>query len=223
MKAQSLLLILILSMIGCASTPRTLASLPFKSCHEDTVRQELRSKELQDLVKADQEDRALPPEKMQWEQVLPRDENRRKRVGEIFGEGCFKDSKDYAAAALIYQHGNTPDHFYQTFLWAKKALDLGDPSQSRLMVMGLDRYLVNIGHKQLFATQANKPGNECWCMEEVEKSYPEKDRVKFAKTGLQEAMQWVNSLNSNQASCMPAKICSKRLLDSKSGTVPGFW
>jgi hypothetical protein len=223
MNASIILLLAALTIAGCASAPRSPAGLPFKLCQEDLPRQELRSKELQDIAKADQNDRSVSPEKINWDQVLPRDEARRKRVGEIFGEGCFKTAQDYAAAALVYQHGNTPDHFYQTFLWAKKSLDLGDASQSRLMVMGLDRYLVAIGHKQLFATQAFKPGNDCWCMEEIEKSYSGKDRVKFAQTGLKEAMKWVDSLNSNQASCLPAKICSKHLLDSKRGTVPGFW
>lgn len=224
MKENNLLLLLILLITGCASvSPRVLANTLFMSCQNDPVRQELRSKELQALVKADQDDRVVPADKTNWEQVLPKDEARRMRVGEIFGEGCFKDAKDYAAAALIYQHGNTPDHFYQTFLWAKKAVDLGDTSQSRLMAMGLDRYLVNIGHKQLFATQATKPANGCWCLEGVERSYPEKNRLKFAQKSLQEALQWVDSLNNNQPGCQSTKICLKHLLDSKSGMIPGFW
>lgn len=149
---------------------------------------------------------------------------RRKRVGEIFGEGCFESSQDYAAAALVYQHGNVPDHFFQTFIWAKKAVDLGDASQSRLMVMGLDRYLVNIGHKQLFATQASKPTmNDCWCLEEIEVTFPDERRKAQSGKSLKEAFEWVDQLNSSAPSCKPSKYCQKSLKDSKAGIVPGFW
>lgn len=223
MKLYSFLIFAILTATACVTTKRAVANQPYLQCQDDSARQELRSKELQEIVKADQDDREIPADKINWEQILPKDEARRKRIGEIFGEGCFKHAKDYAAAALVYQHGNVPDHFYQTFLWAKKAIELGDPSQSRLMAMGLDRYLVNIGHKQLFATQATKPTNECWCLEEVEKSYPENERLKIAQKSTQDALQWVDSLNNGQAGCKPAKFCQKNLKDSKRGTVPGFW
>lgn len=214
------LIMSLLFLTGCTTIPAR-ADSTFKQCPDDPERQALRSQELQTLVKADQDDRIDP---IDWVRVLPRDEARRKRIGEIFGEGCFKTAEDYAAAALVYQHGNIPDHFFQTFLWAKKAVELGDSSQKRLMAMGVDRYLVNIGHKQLFATQASKPTmNDCWCLEEVEKSFPEKTRVELAQKSLAEMFQWVDSLNKDQSSCKPAKFCAKQLKDSPRGTVPGFW
>lgn len=212
---------LCLIFTGCASVPQAQADSSFKQCPDDPERQALRSQELQRLVKEDQDDR-IPP--VDWQRVLPRDEARRKSVGEIFGEGCFKTAEDYAAAALVYQHGNVPDHFFQTFLWAKRAVELGDSSQKRLMAMGMDRYLVNIGHKQLFATQASKPATQaCWCLEELEKSFPEKRRVELAQKSLIEALQWVDSLNKDQSTCGPAKFCAKGFKDSPRGTVPGFW
>jgi hypothetical protein len=218
---MKLMLFHILFLAGCANLPKAQATSSFKHCHEDPEKQAARSQELQTLVKEDQSDRTPP---IDWQRVLPRDEARRKRIGEIFGEGCFKSAQDYAAAALVYQHGNIPDHFFQTYLWAKRAVELGDSSQKRLMAMGIDRYLVNIGHKQLFATQASKPTmNDCWCLEELEKSFPEKKRVELAQKSLAEALQWVDSLNENQPSCKPAKFCTKGLKDSPRGTVPGFW
>lgn len=215
------MLLSILFLTGCASVTQVQASSSFKHCHEDPERQAVRSQELRKLVKEDQSDRTPP---IDWQRVSPRDEARRKRVGEIFGEGCFRSTEDYAAAALVYQHGNVPDHFFQTYLWAKRAVELGDSSQKRLMAMGIDRYLVNIGHKQLFATQASKPTmNDCWCLEELEKSFPEKKRVELSQKSLAEALQWVDSLNENRLSCKPAKFCTKGLKDSPRGTVPGFW
>lgn len=220
---MKLYVVVFLSLLGsgCATVPQAQASSGFKSCLEDSERQTLRSRELQTLVKEDQDDRTPP---IDWVRVLPRDEARRKRIGEIFGEGCFKTAKDYGAAALVYQHGNVPDHFFQTFLWAKRAVELGDASQNRLMAMGIDRYLVNIGHKQLFATQASKPAlNDCWCLEDLEKSFPEKMRVELVQKSLSEALQWVDSLNEGKPACRPAKFCAKSLKDSPRGTVAGFW
>jgi hypothetical protein len=197
------------------------ATPAFLPCPSDPARLKARSDELQAIVKQDQQDRTEP---INWEKVSPRDEARRKRIGEIFGEGCFKEAQDYAAAALVFQHGVLPDHFLQTFFWARKAVELGDPSQTRLMVMGLDRYLVNSGHMQLFATQASKQDtDDCWCMEEIEKSYSEKDRQQYAGKSLAEAMAWVDSLNKNSPKCKPTKICAKNLKASPRGTIPGFW
>ena len=70
-------------------------------------------------------------------------------------------------------------HF--THLWAKKAIELGDPSHiqeirdnKKLLAEGIDRYLVNSNQKQLCGTQFSKPSldpKDCWCIEEVEKSF----------------------------------------------------
>jgi hypothetical protein len=38
------------------------------------------------------------------QEMVKNDVLRRKRVGEIFGEGCFSKAQDFAAAALVYQH-----------------------------------------------------------------------------------------------------------------------
>lgn len=194
----------------------------FVDCLFDPPRQKMRSEELQTIVSEDQTDRTPP---INWEAVSPRDESRRKRVGEIFGEGCFKYAKDYAAAALVYQHGNHPDHFFQTFLWAKKSVDLGDSSQKWLMAAGIDRYLINTGHKQLFATQATKHNinDECWCLEETESTFPESMRITYTKKTLKDQLDWVDSLNNKTKNCMPTPICKRNLSESPSGIVPGFW
>jgi hypothetical protein len=218
MKFEKLLLILILTNSAFARAEM------FRTCDQDSIRQQSRSRELQEIVKADQEDRSGPFDSIDWFKILPRDEARRKRVGEIFGEGCFKTAADYSAAALVYQHGNIPDHFFQTFLWAKKAVELGDPSQMWLMAAGIDRYLVNIGSKQLFATQASIPSEEkCWCLDPVENSFPEARRVEYAKRGMTAALQWVNELNKDKPGCEKASICNLTRKNSPVGSVPGFW
>lgn len=197
-----------------------LSRVTFADTCTDEIRS-TRSKELQEIVSADQAERKngfpLP------EGIQERDQKRRMRVGEIFGEGCMSTSADFSAAALVYQHGNSADHFFQTYIWAKRAVDLGDISQKRLMALGIDRYLINIGKKQLFGSQAYKLVNEkCWCLQPVETTFSEKLRSEYLGRTLEESLSWVDSLNlSNQ--CPKAQYCSTKLDDSPIGSVPGLW
>ncbi len=189
-------------------------------CDQDKAKQTARSRELQRIVAADQSDRKVIPMPAE---VFLRDRQRRERVGQIFGEGCFTTAADYAAAALVYQHGDRPDHFLQTFHWAKRSFELGDANQKRLMALGLDRYLVNVGHKQLFASQANKVVKEmCWCLEPLESTFPEAMRKDYMSTSLAEQLAWIDGLNKGTA-CPPAKECAHDLKPTPRGTVPGFW
>jgi hypothetical protein len=196
----------------------------FIPCSKDSIRLQARSLELAKIVSDDQSDRkdwqslTIP----QMLEVAKRDLTRRKRVGEIFGEGCFVSSKDFAAAALVFQHGDTPEHFYQTFIWAKRAVDLGDSSQKTLMALGVDRYLVNIGQKQLFGSQAYQPqGQICYCLNTVEKTFPESLRVQYSRP-LNDIYTWLAELNKGH-NCNANVECNDHLKDTPAGSVPGFW
>ena len=197
----------------------------YSPCLQDTDRQAARAAELQAIVQADQDDRKDPNQMN--EAVASRDLLRRTRVAEIFAEGCFKTSNDYSAAALVFQHGDTADHVFQTFVWSKKAIELGDRSQMHLMADGIDRYLVRTGQKQLFATQAgiNWPVTEktCWCLEPVELSFPDSKREEYVRKNLQEAFEWVASVNAGKPGCSIPTYCNHSLKPSPEGTVPGFW
>jgi hypothetical protein len=186
----------------------------------DKTTHELRAAEIQTLVKADQDDRKGA---QITHETVARDKTRRMRLGEIFGEGCFQTAADFAAAALVYQHGNVPEHFFQAFIWAQRAVELGDPTQERLMGLALDRYLVNTGRKQLYASQASKPSDDgCWCLEPVEKTFPDSRRKTQTGKSLSQAFQWVDELNQN-ASCPAPKECEKPVADTPNGSIPGVW
>jgi hypothetical protein len=201
----------------------------FTPCQSDPERQRARSEELQKIVNADQADRQdsdrLFNDPVFRNKILRRDLKRRKRVGVIFGEGCFKDARDFAAAALVYQHGDVPEHYFQTYVWSKRAVELGDVSQKRLMGLGIDRYLVKIGQKQLFASQATKVnGSKCWCLEQVEPTFPEETRVEIANKTLAQALDWVKELNKDEPSCSEPKQCEDKPLEpTPTGSIPGLW
>ncbi|MFL5814556.1 MAG: hypothetical protein ACJ763_13350 [Bdellovibrionia bacterium] len=201
------------------------AAIGSSNCVEDPSLQAEKSAELQKLASEDQEDRKGPVDSIDWKKVSPRDLQRRTQVAEIFAAGCFKDAKDYAAAALVYQHGDTADHAYQTFIWSKRAVQLGDGSRKWLMAAGLDRYLVRIGQKQLFGTQVRKDnGSPCWCLEPTEESFPDQLRVEYIKNTLSENWLMMSAFfNADKPSCKQTQFCHRDLKPSPAGTVPGFW
>ena len=223
-----LLLVFLQGSCAFANRATIASSEEFKfptPCTKDESRRKSRSEELQKIVQADQADRKnwsnLTPEEMA--EVVVRDVVRRKRVGEIFGEGCFSKPEDYGAAALVFQHGDSPDHFYQVFVWAKRGVELGDAKQKDLMAIGIDRYLVNIGKKQLFGSQASQimPGS-CFCLQQVERTFPDERRTEFLRPTLRRALDWVDSLNLNKK-CAPASECPEPLTTTPEGSIPGFW
>jgi hypothetical protein len=218
--------VLLASIHSQAATP----PFGFVPCSDEPKIQHRRSEELQRLYSEDQSDyrremedhpdHPLDMEKL--EKMAVNDLKRRKRVGEILGEGCFQKSPDYIAAATIFQHGNSPDHFFQAFLWAKQAVGLGDSANKALVAKTIDRYLTKSGHKQLFGTQAEKSTlNKCFCLDAVESAFPDSKRQEYLGKRLSDMEKWLKSLNG--ANDCPNVYCDADLISSPQGTVVGFW
>jgi hypothetical protein len=206
------------------SAVRESTNTPFKSCPDDSERMKLRSDELQEIVKADQADRQPPISKIDWNKVMPADEARAKRVAEIFAEGCFKEAKDYAAAALVFQHGTVPDHYYQAYLWSKKALELGDEKQKLMIANTVDRYLINLGYKQLFGAQSFGNGpNGCHCIAPVETKFSDKLRMKISGRTLNNRLESLRESNKGNPACSKVVYCDKDLKTPPKGLFPGIW
>lgn len=224
MKIQSIspILFLFLSAFSLIPVSTSLASTPV-GCSQDADKQKLRSIELQTLAKEDQDDRK-DPNTVDWSKVQPRDEARRKRVGEIFGEGCITTANDYSAAALIYQHGAIPDHYFQAFLWSKKASELGNSWEKHSVANGIDRYLVSIGHKQLFGTQfSKKTDSTLWCIEPLEKSFPDSRRMEYLNMNLGDNIAFFLNVYQSDQSPNEISTCDHPLKPSPPETIPGFW
>lgn len=200
----------------------------FAVCTQGSDLQKSRSRELQHLLADDQLDREGLSEKLTKKEIAKiqkKDLERRKRVAEIFAEGCLKSAKDYSAAAIIYQHGDTPDHYYQAYIWGKKSSDLGHVSD--MAAIAIDRYLINIGNKQLFGSQMFfkelKPNESCMCVEEVELSFPDSLRKLYSGYSLQEKHDMTAKYYNIKKDC-PISLCDgKKLKPTPQGSVPGLW
>lgn len=218
------------SMLLSCLTTRTRAAENFHSCQQDPSRLEQRSKEIQRIVKADQVERQNQEE--MWDQsfadpslaseLQSRDTLRRMRVAQIFAEGCFSRAEDYAAAALVFQHGDVPEHYFQAFIWAKRGMELGDAQSKPLVALTIDRYLVNTKRKQLFGSQAVKPqGEDCWCLYPAETLFPDALRVAYTGKTMQAQRDWLSGLNRGKT--CPRVECDMAFESPRIGDAPGIW
>ena len=123
---------------------------------------------------------------------------------------------------MLFQHGEAPEHFLQTFHWARRAVELGAVDQMQLIAMGLDRYLMSKGRKQLFGTQFFKNNSQtCWCMWPVEESFESSERVRYLEKTLFELRSDVSKLNGPK-NC-PDLECNVPAEETREGSIPGFW
>lgn len=200
-------------------------SSEYRHCWQDPSKQKLRAQEIHELFVADQRDRENFESLNQQElhMLAENDLIRRKRIGEIFAEGCFKHATDYLDAAYIFQHGDVPDHYFQAFVWANKADELGEPNAKHLAAIAIDRYLIHTGHRQLFASQAirNQETQGCYCLQEVENTFPDSQRVQMSGVSLQARINWVKSLNEGK-NCTEV-FCSTHLKPTPKGSIAGYW
>jgi hypothetical protein len=145
--------------------------------------------------------------------MMESDKARREKVLQLEEQGCLVTSQNYSDAALIFQHGTESSDYKRAFEWAKKAND------KQMMAMTLDRYLVSLGHRQLFGTQANRPtGQECWCIEKFEKSFPDSVRTEYTGKLLSDQIKWVQSMNVDYK-CSQIE-CTKKLSTPPKGLIP---
>ena len=111
--------------------------------------------EIHRLRVADQDDRRgfMSKSKDEWDELARRDAIRLKRAKEIYQSGGLVTAGDYFDAALILQHGSTPDDYLLAHVLCTVAVVKGDADAPWLSAATLDRYLQSIQRKQIFGTQ----------------------------------------------------------------------
>ncbi|MFC4293265.1 hypothetical protein ACFOWX_12645 [Sphingorhabdus arenilitoris] len=81
------------------------------------------------------------------------DAERLARTKQLLENGELKAGVDYYRAAFIFQHGNTPEDYLRAHHLAVIAVSLGYKQALWISAATLDRYLLNIGKKQIYGTQ----------------------------------------------------------------------
>jgi hypothetical protein len=143
------------------------------------------NRELQALYEADQRDRRRAEH---WDGVQARDQEPRRRVEALIEEGALGRAEDYFHAAMVFQHGEQPDHFMQAHELAKRAAELGMEHAKWLAAAALDRWLM-VQHKpQRYGTQYQASDGR-WVLYEVDPTTTDDERAEWNVPPLTEALE----------------------------------
>ena len=88
------------------------------------------------------------------------DAARRTRTRVLLDTGKLVTADDYYAAAFVFQHGEKPEDFLLAHTLALASAARGRKEASWIAAATLDRYLQNIGQKQIYGTQWRSQENQ---------------------------------------------------------------
>lgn len=122
---------------------------------------------LDELYKSDQSDRNV--DVIDWDLLSARDKQRRTRVYELLDSNKVISSKDFANAAMIFQHGKDTIASGLAVKFMKKAVDLDSTASKLLLAKAIDRDLMFRDKPQIYGTQYTKSReDDPWRMYELD-------------------------------------------------------
>jgi len=153
-----LLVIINLALVGgIVARPGVL--LRSRAAQSDTARPEVDNAELARMYEEDQADRKPADGKsIDWSVVNPRDKAREKRAKEIYLANGLRTGADYYHVAMILQHAELPEDYLLAHELCIVAIAKGEENARWLAAATEDRFLMNIGRPQRFATQYRSDG-----------------------------------------------------------------
>lgn len=114
--------------------------------------------EMKAIFDADQVDR-VDEDRIDWSRVGVRDVARRKRTREMLDERRLHTGADFRYAAMIFQHGDTPNDILLAHTLAVVSIAKGEKKSTWVAAATLDRYLQYTKQPQIYGTQYDaKPG-----------------------------------------------------------------
>ena len=154
------------------------------------------NKELQALYEQDQADRkgfaCFDP--YQRQRMLQRDGARRQRVEALLASEPLLDPEDYFHAAMIFQHGETPEHFLLAHTLAYKGAKQGYPACFCLMAAAYDRTLMSQRHAQKYGTQYIIRERR-WTLYDVDPTTTDAQRARWDVPPLAQCLQRAEEMN----------------------------
>lgn len=99
------------------------------------------------------EDQSENPGNISPEEYYRHGDARRAEIRKLLEEGKITSGEDFSDAALIFQHGQTPEEFLFAHVLAVEALIRGGSADKWIAAATLDRYLQSVNRPQVFGTQ----------------------------------------------------------------------
>ncbi|MGV6831404.1 MAG: DUF6624 domain-containing protein [bacterium] len=184
-----LFLLLFISIYNCTSK----SSNPIK---EDIP--VVDNPEIKEIYDNDQNDRT--PDKIDWPVVNKRDSLRRVRVHQLLDSGKVITGKDFARAAMVFQHGQDSTDYGLAVSLMKTAIEKDTTIDKWLFAAATDRYLLSKGEPQIYGTQyfKNRAGGP-WYRQEIDTTkISDEERKAFGVRTLAEQLLLVEELNSEE-------------------------
>ena len=154
------------------------------------------NKELQTLFEQDRAGREgfARFDQDQRQPMLLRDRARRQRVETLLASKPLLDAEDYFHAAMIFLHGETPEHFLQAHTLAYKGAKQGYSACFSLMAAAYDRTLMFQGHPQKYGTQYIIQHGH-WVLYEVDPTTTDAQRAQWNVPPLAQSLQRAEEMN----------------------------
>lgn len=111
--------------------------------------------EMRRVYEADQKDRQSSIGRIDWKVVGKRDAARRALVRKLLANGELHTGRDFERAAIVFQHGGTPDDYLLAHTLAMVAMARGQGGAIWIAAASLDRYLNAVHQPQIYGTQFN--------------------------------------------------------------------
>ena len=113
----------------------------------------------------DEDQRVRESGKIDWGSVRKSDAERRQQTRKLLANGALHTGQDYEEAAFVFQHGDSASDYLLAHTLAMVAISKGDATAVWIAAATLDRYLENIGQKQVFGTQYSVGPSHLWTQE----------------------------------------------------------
>jgi hypothetical protein len=158
------------------------------------------NKELQALFEQDQADRRAFDQlgQEQIQQMHQRDRTRRHRVEELIRSEALQAPEDFFHAAMVFQHGETLEDYWQAHELAGRGAELGHPDCRWLSAAAYDRWLMKPGKPQKYGTQYTARNNEAYRLWDVDPTTADEERAAWNVPPLAEALRQAEELNQRR-------------------------
>jgi hypothetical protein len=159
------------------------------------------NEELLAIFDADQADRQQGNSAtIDWSVVEPRDRERARQVLALVEAGKARTADDYYHAAMVFQHGATPEEVERAQRYALRAVEL-EPAHSKarwLAAAAEDRVRMYRNQPQRWGTQFRREGDR-WVFYPVEPATTDADRAEWGVPPLAETQRMIDEMNGTAA------------------------
>ena len=156
--------------------------------------------QLEQMYKADQEARNIPGviDDQTWDIIEKGDLQRRQQVTAMIKNNELRAPIDFYHAAMIFQHGDKQDDFWQAHILAKESVKRGYEQAKWLTAATYDRWLMSQKKPQKYGTQYTWNG-QSYQLYEYDPQTTDQERIDMNVPVLKEQLEWAKKIPQQHA------------------------